>query len=351
MLSLLSDLVNIPSLTGEEGKVANHLASFLKNEGFTVELLPIYPGSERQNVYAYIGTTRNTKFLFTTHIDTVPPFIPFSGPDAEGKVFGRGTCDAKGSVVVQIQAAKELFQEGLLREGDLALLFVVGEEIDGAGMKAASRMGLKWKNIVFGEPTEGKLALGHKGILLLELSTTGKACHSGYPHLGLSANHLLIPVLNKLLDLELPVDPKLGPSTLNIGTIRGGEAPNILSASASATVSIRISTSFENVKASVSEILSGCPSVSYKILAEYPPPRLHSDVPGFETINVGYGTDIPFLEVHDADDVKRFLYGPGSIFVAHTSNESVLLKELDACKDGYKKLVTTQLNVSSGKLS
>ncbi|THU99017.1 Zn-dependent exopeptidase [Dendrothele bispora CBS 962.96] len=347
MLSLLSDLVNIPSLTGDEGKIADFLTSFLKNEGFTVELWPIHPGSERRNIYAYFGSTRTNKFLFTTHIDTVPPFIPFSGPDANQNVFGRGTCDAKGAAVVQIQAAKELFAESVVKEGDLALLLVVGEEIDGVGMKNASKMGLKWENIVFGEPTEGKLALGHKGILLLELSTTGKACHSGYPHLGSSANHALIPILKQFLDLELPTDSKLGPSTINIGTMHGGEAPNILSPSASATISIRVSTSFETIKTSALRILSEHPSVSYKILAEYPPPRLYSDVPGFETINVGFGTDIPFLEGHDVDNVKRFLYGPGSIFVAHTSEEFVSLGELEACKNGYKKLVAQHLHVPS----
>ncbi|KAF5364899.1 hypothetical protein D9758_008120 [Tetrapyrgos nigripes] len=190
-------------------------------------------------------------------------------------------------------------------------------------MKAASRMGLRWKYIIFGEPTEAKLALGHKGILLLQLSATGKPCHSGYPYLGSSANHDLIPVLNKFLQLELPVDTKLGPSTVNVGTMHGGEAPNILSPSATATISIRVSTSFEEVKSSAVSILSQHFSISYKILAEYLPQKLHSDVPGFETINIGYGTDIPFLEGHDTDDVKKFLYGPGSIFVAHTNEEHV----------------------------
>lgn len=161
-ISLLAELVNIESLTGNEGAVAKYLATYLKGLGFTVELIPIHPSSERTNVYAYIGSKRSTRCLLTTHIDTVPPFIPFSGPDEAGKMSGRGTCDAKGPAVAQMLAAKGLMDEGRIKEGDLGLLFVVGEEVDGVGMKAASEMGLKWENIVFGEPTEGKLALGHK---------------------------------------------------------------------------------------------------------------------------------------------------------------------------------------------
>ncbi|KAF8907764.1 hypothetical protein CPB85DRAFT_1436347 [Mucidula mucida] len=337
--SLLAELVNIESLTGEEEKVALFLADTLRADGYTVELIPIAPSSRRVNIYAYIGSTRSTKCLLTTHIDTVPPFIPFSGPDEHGIVHGRGTCDAKGAVVAQILAVKELVESGAVQEGDVAMMYVVGEEVDGVGMKAASKMGLHWDSIVFGEPTEGKLALGHKGILLFELSASGVACHSGYPHLGKSANHILIPVLSDFLKMSLPVDDLLGPSTVNIGTVHGGEAPNILAPSSTATISIRVSTAFDKLKASSLAILAQHPEINFKLLAEYGPPRLHSDVPGFQTINVGFGTDIPFLTGHNAPEIKKMLYGPGSIFVAHTSTEHVAMAELVKCKDGYKTLV------------
>ncbi|KAI5831397.1 Zn-dependent exopeptidase [Schizophyllum commune Tattone D] len=339
MESLLRDLVDIESLTGDEGRVGEHLAGVLRAKGFTVELLPIATGSPRANVYAYLGDVRETRCLLTTHIDTVPPFIPFSGPDAEGKVYGRGTCDAKGAAVAMIEAAERLIAAKEVKPGDLALLFVVGEEVDGVGMKAASEIGLRWESIAFGEPTDSKLALGHKGILLLRLQAQGHACHSGYPHLGHSANHTLVTLLADILKLEFPRDPLLGPSSVNVGTISGGEAPNILSPSASATVSIRVACEFDTVKRETLALIGRHPEVSYEIVAEYPPPNIQSSVPGFDTINVGFGTDIPFLKYHDGPEVRKYLYGPGSIFLAHTANEHVALADLEACADGYRRLI------------
>ncbi|TRM56991.1 hypothetical protein BD626DRAFT_635196 [Schizophyllum amplum] len=343
---LLHDLVNIESLTGNEGRVAAHLADVLRARGFTVELLPIAPESPRANVYAYLGDKRPARCLLTTHIDTVPPFIPFSGPDAEGKVYGRGTCDAKGAAVAMISAAERLVAAEQVKAGDLALLFVVGEEVDGAGMKAASELGLRWENIVFGEPTESRLALGHKGILLLRLQAKGHACHSGYPHLGHSANHTMVIMLSDILKLEFPTDPLLGPSSVNLGTISGGEAPNILSPSATATVSIRVSCEFDAVKRATLGLVAQHPEVSYEIVAEYPPPNIQSAVPGFDTINVGFGTDIPFLKYHDGPGVRKYLYGPGSIFLAHTSNEHVALADLETCAKGYMQLVLHCMSTS-----
>lgn len=163
LLDLHRNLVEIPSVTGSEHNVSHYLCNYLQDHGFNVELQPVLNG--RENVLAYIGGSRETRILVTSHIDTVPPFIPYERRGDQ--IWGRGSADAKGSVAAQISAVQQLHDAQNISEGDVALLFVVGEERDGHGMKAANDLGLTWESVIFGEPTELKLATGHKGGLVL----------------------------------------------------------------------------------------------------------------------------------------------------------------------------------------
>jgi acetylornithine deacetylase len=230
-----------------------------------------------------------------------------------------------------------------------SLLFVVGEEKGGEGMKLFSdNLPTNFSAIVFGEPTEGKLASGHKGMMSFELSITGKAAHSGYPDLGLNANDILIEALTLLKELErtLPESKVLGKSTLNIGRIQGGVAANVVAAHAEAEMSIRIAAgSPDKVQALVDETLEslrkrtvangGSFVLTYSHRA-YGPVHIDTDLPGFDTIAVNYGTDIPNLESWGS---KRYLYGPGSILVAHGADEHLTTKDMETAAAAYESII------------
>lgn len=174
VVHLLKSLMSIVSTSELEHNIGVFLEQHLQTLGYTVERIPIAPGSTRHNVYAYLGSSRKTRVLLTAHMDTVPPHIPLT---VDGDVIrGRGSSDDLGPLASQIVAAEELRREGKVRdEGDIGLLFVVGEENGGHGMVAANDMGLTWESGIFAEPTESKLAKGHKGQVAFEVIAKGIA--------------------------------------------------------------------------------------------------------------------------------------------------------------------------------
>ncbi|TVY84984.1 putative carboxypeptidase [Lachnellula suecica] len=344
LLELHKSLVKHESITGNEHNVAKYLVSYLKGKNFTVETQEVGPfqGSTkpRENIYAYIGKQRKTKVLVSSHIDTVPPFWPYERKGDE--IWGRGSVDAKGSVATQIIAVEELLAADKLKEGDVSLLFVVGEEVGGDGMRKANDLGLTWDTAIFGEPTELKLASGHKGTMSFDIVAKGKAGHSGYPELGKSANAMLIPALNLLLNAKMPSSDKYGNSTLNIGKMEGGVAANVIAEDASAKVSIRLAAGTPaDIKKIVLDTLLDADAELDVIFSGggYGPIYIDSDVPGFETIVVNYGTDIPNLK----GDHKRYLYGPGTILMAHSDHEHLEVKDLETAVKGYKTLIEYSL--------
>lgn len=176
----------------------------------------------------------------TSHLDVVPPYWPYELRNNDTEIWGRGTVDAKGSVAAQITAFSSLLEAGDIQDGDVALLYVVGEEKAGDGMVAANDLGIEWETVIFGEPTELKLATGHKGISGVKISAKGKAGHSGYPELGKSANEMLVKVLGELLQVKWPKSEKYGNTTMNIGRIDGGVAGNVIAEEAYAEITIRV---------------------------------------------------------------------------------------------------------------
>ena len=250
LLVLHKKLIEIESITGNEHDVGVYLKNYLDNRNFTVERQFVGTSSDdldsrqskekpRFNILAYPSNKRHTRVLVSSHIDTVPPYWPYETRNGD-EIWGRGSVDAKACVATQIMAVEELRASDEVKPGDVALLFVVGEEASGDGMRTANELQLKWETVIFGEPTELKLASGHKGILHLNIKAEGKAAHSGYPWLGKNANSRLIPALAALLKAELPSSKKYGNSTLNIGRMEGGVAANVIPESAAAEVSIRI---------------------------------------------------------------------------------------------------------------
>lgn len=335
LLSLHKSLVDTPSVSKSELKISHLLKDYLEKAGLAVELQMVGTGSQRYNVYAYIGKTRDTKVLVSSHIDTVPPFFPYR---IEGsKIYGRGSCDAKGSVATQIMSYLSLYKSGDLKEGDASLLFVVDEELSGLGMRTVSKsLNASWEAGIFGEPTELKLGVGHKGMYTFDIEVDGKASHSGYPELGISATEILIPVLNKLLKLKLPESKLLGPSTLNIGMINAGVAQNVLPARATSSLSIRVADNLQDVREIVQEAVDNVDHLTLKPEVQVDAQYLDYKVPGFDSITLAYSTDIPNLSVKLK---HRFLYGPGYIHVAHSDNEYIENSNLIQAIDGYKRLI------------
>ncbi|CAG8961033.1 hypothetical protein HYFRA_00002573 [Hymenoscyphus fraxineus] len=340
LLELHKNLIEHQSITGNEDSVTQYLTSYLRSQNFTVELQDVGPqassGPPRENILAYVGTARKTRVLVSSHIDTVPPFWPYERVGDE--IWGRGSVDAKGSVAAQVVAVEELLAANSIQEGDVALLFVVGEEVGGDGMRKANDLGLTWETAIFGEPTELKLASGHKGIMGLQVKAKGKAGHSGYPELGKSANQMLVEALHALLHVELPYNEKYGNTTLNVGRMEGGVAANVIAEDASATIAIRIADGEPGViRKIVTEAVESIDEDLEVIVtgSGYGPVYIDSDVPGFESMVVNYGTDIPNLK----GDHKRYLYGPGTILMAHSDHEHLKVSDLEEAVEGYKKLI------------
>jgi acetylornithine deacetylase len=273
--------------------------------------------------------------------------------------------DAKGSVATQIIAVNELLNAGTIHADDVAVLFVVGEEVGGAGMRAANDLDLHPQTVIFGEPTEGKLVSGHKGILQIVLSARGKSGHSGYPWLGRSANEVLVRSLSALMTLgeKLPQSEKYGITTFNLGRIEGGVAGNVIAETANASVAVRIAAGTPEVvekavtKAihlAVQEFLEDGKLKPEDVIdidfsgQGYGPVDIDSDVPGFKVFTVNYGTDIPWLK-KAVKDQKRYLYGPGSILVAHSANEEILESDLFAAVEGYQKIILHALGKGDEK--
>ena len=314
------ELVEIESTTYNEGAVGDFLAGFLAGRGWAVEktAVPQPPESAaaggRWNVFA--GMAGETPDLvFSTHMDTVPPYIPYS-EDGEF-MYGRGVSDAKGIMAAQVAAAEALRAEGFR----VGLLFVSGEERDSAGAKVANESPKGNRFLINGEPTDNRLALASKGSLRVALKTTGKMAHSAYPELGDSAVHKMVTVLGKLLALELPVTDDVGPSTLNIGQIHGGHAPNVIADKAEAQVLVRLVGDSAPVREAVLEAAAGLAEVDFTL--EIPFVRLRA-VKGLPTMIAKFTTDIPQL----SNWGEPLLLGPGSIHVAHTPHERLAKKEL-----------------------
>lgn len=322
VFELTRQLMAIPSLTEEEFAIGEFLSGDLAARGYLVERMAV--SERRSNLLARVGSPN---VLLCTHMDTVPPFIPFREDDTY--IYGRGACDAKGIMAAMITAGDRLRQAGA---ADFGLLFTVGEETDSIGARVVGQSGLKAPYVIVGEPTDNRLALGHKGNLMFNLSTTGRAAHSAYPEQGESAIDKLLDVLSDLRRADFGSDAVLGRATLNIGVIAGGVRPNVVPAQASARLLIRTVTPVREVAAQVVSLCAGRAEVSF--INQVDPQRMLA-VDGFETTVVSFGTDIPYL----LSVGQPLLIGPGSILTAHSSDERVLKTELLQAVDLYYRLV------------
>lgn len=329
-IELTKKLMSIPSVSGEEEAVGFFLRDHLESLGWMVELQPV--SANQNNVIAYLNDT--PRVWLSTHMDTVPPFIPPTEDDE--KIYGRGACDAKGIIAAQITAAERLRGEGI---EDIGLLYTVEEERSSTGAKAANHheLAAKCEYLINGEPTDNDLAIGSKGTFRLNIRTTGKAAHSAYPEEGESAIEKLIDILEDIRRTKLPNDDFFGETTVNIGTIEGGTALNVIPPSAEAGLAIRLTTRRGPIEQAIESLVRGRGEI--EVLSCSEPVKLFP-VEGFEQKVVRFTTDIPHLPNWGSP----LLIGPGSILVAHTKHEFVLKRDLEVAAGNYfdlsKKLLT-----------
>ncbi len=327
---LTRELVDVDSVTGREAAIGEllerRLRSLAARAGGVVERMPVPPGDagDRFNLFAAWG---EPVVVLSTHLDTVPPFLP-SSEDAE-HIHGRGACDAKGAIAAMLAAAEGLLEDGVRGFG---VLLVAGEETDSAGAEAANRRpprGVRY--LIDGEPTENRLAVASKGALYLAIEAAGRAAHSAYPELGESAIDSLLSALERLRRLPLPTSPEIGETTLNIGTLAGGRAANVVADRARAEVMLRTVGDTAGLRR---DIVAAIAPARVAEIREVPAMRLRA-LPGFETTVVKFTTDIPRLGAWG----EPLLLGPGSIHVAHTPDERVAKSQLVEAARLYGELV------------
>ncbi|KAG5926552.1 hypothetical protein E4U42_003175 [Claviceps africana] len=367
LLHLHKQLVSIPSISGDENAVGNFLVEYLAERGYHAELQIVRAlhhgtaeGKERFNVLAWKGQREpeaSPRIVVSSHIDVVPPHIPYaieSGQVTKNTMIkGRGSVDAKGSVASMITALNQLHRSRSIETNDVMLLFVVGEETTGDGMQAfsdsLSRGGIGGKHpfshfeaVIFGEPTENKLACGHKGGLFCDIVAKGVPGHSGYPWLGKSANELMVRAMAKVLDADLGSSDLYGNTTFNIGRFDGGVANNVIPERAKVKFAARVAIGPESsghkfVKEKVERILEELDKDAFEMTCTHGYGFVESNcnVDGFEKITVNYGTDIPNL----AGNHTRYLYGPGNILVAHGARENLTVADLEEAVEGYQRLI------------
>ena len=326
VVSLAAELLAAQSSTGAEGPAVDFVSGWLIRRGWDVMLQEVSPG--RSNVWA---SRRGGGVTFSTHLDTVPPYYP---PRLEGtRLYGRGSADAKGIAAAMMIAADTLARAG---EERIDVLLLVGEEKGSDGARAANHLLATSNWLVNGEPTESKLASGAKGSLRVTVRTRGREAHSAYAHLGRSAIDPLVDLLAQLRTLDWPYDETLGATTFNVGVLRGGSEANIVPGSAEAEIMFRLVGDPEPVRA---QLMAWAGSAAQLEWGSYIPAQRFRTIDGFEIAPVSYTSDIPLLGQWGTP----LLFGPGSITVAHTSEEYVAVDELRASVDAYIRIARALL--------
>ena len=320
LFALTRRLVDIESTTPHEGPVGDFLCEELRTQGFEARKMPVE--GERNNVLATWPGQARPEIVFSTHMDTVPPFIPSS--EDETRIYGRGSCDAKGIIAAQIAAAEKLRGAGVF----VGLLFLVGEERDSIGAQRANQQPIGAHFMINGEPTGNRLALASKGSLHVVLTARGKMAHSAYPELGDSAIDKLVEALHRLHAMKLPESEDVGPCTKNVGMIEGGRARNIISDFARAELFYRLVGPSQELRRQIVEAVGELAEVEFT--REAPFMRMRT-LDGLPTMVAAFTTDVPSL----ANWGEPLLLGPGSIHVAHTEGEFVEKKQLEEAVELY----------------
>ena len=326
VVALAAELLGIQSSTAAEGPAVDFVVRWLVARGWNVTTQEVSRG--RANVWA---SRDGGGVTLSTHLDTVPPYLP---PRLEGsRLYGRGACDAKGIAAAMLCAAEQLAGEG---EERVDLLFVVGEEKGSDGARAANHLAATSRFLVNGEPTESRLASGAKGSQRVIVRTRGRAAHSAYAELGVSAIEPMLDLLQGVKHLPLPTDDVLGRTTVNIGTIHGGTEANIIPALCETELMFRLVSDVEPLRSAITRWVGDRAELEW---GSFIPAQHFHVIEGFEVGPVAYTSDIPLLSRWGTP----LLFGPGSINVAHTTEEHIEVAELRAAVEAYARIARTLL--------
>lgn len=370
VVKLLADLVAIPSMnpmgrarSGREYSelaLAEFLTAFLRERGIDVQLQIVAPG--RPNVLGYVDARASKTLLLEAHLDTVHAdnmaVEPFQPTIQDGKLYGRGSCDTKGSMASFIQAVLNGLQAGSLKQ-NVVLLFVSDEEYRFTGAKYAAAQGLKADAGIAGEPTQLRIVRTHKGVTRWKARTRGVTAHSAYPGRGNNAIYTMAKVVSRLEEyagrlLQQAPHPVLGTPTLSVGVIEGGQAVNIVPDRCWIEIDRR-SLPGETVHA----ILEPVRSLLHDIPNwEFDEPHLSvagMDIPEDAAIvqqlsasikqvlggciveSAQYATD---AGIYTAAGIPTVVFGPGDIAQAHTDSEFIELKQLEQAVHIVERLLT-----------
>lgn len=320
LIQLTLDLCHLDATTGKEKDTIDYLDKYLTEKQWKTQQQHVE--NDRNNLWAFSDLP--PKILLTTHIDTVPDYIPPTISTDGKQLLGRGVCDAKGVAACMILAAEQLRQQKI----PVALLFVVGEEVNSIGARTAAQFGVKVDYVINGEPTELKLIKAMKGTVVFELKAQGIAAHSAYPHLGHSALHQLIGDVHKLIEFDWPSSPDLGATTCNIGLLNGGKAHNVLADEAWAKGIIRATVPSQKIIELMKNHINEKTTLN---IISHAGPQYLKTVNGFDTGIVSFGSDIPYLRAIG----EPLLFGPGSILDAHTTHEKIDIDDLHSAVESY----------------
>jgi acetylornithine deacetylase len=329
-IRLTRELIDIDSTTGQEAEAGKWIAGLLERLGYHVTCQPVI--GDRFNVIASLAASGPPALVFSTHFDCVPPFFPSrQTPD---RLYGRGACDAKGTLMAQIAAVERLRASGQTRIG---LVFVVGEERGSEGAHAANTLASGCRFLINGEPTDNRIGAATRGVYRVKLRATGRAAHSSLPELGESAIDKLLDALVALRSAAWPEDPRLGKTFYSVGLINGGVAPNVISPSAAAELMFRTVSGPEPLRALIERTVGHLVSVEDILVV---PPVVLTTLPGMDSTVFSFTTDIPFLDRWGAP----VLVGPGSVTVAHTADEYCDVSELERAVDVYVRVAQQLLS-------
>lgn len=323
MIELLKTLINIQSISGQEAKIGHYLLQLLREKDYWVRTQEI--AQDRFNVVATLSD--RARVLLCTHMDTVAPWFPFR---QEGDLlYGRGACDAKGQLVCMLEVMERLRAQQIT---DVGLLVVVGEESTSEGAKQAAHLDVGSEFVIVGEPTENKLAIGQKGVLVFRVRASGTGGHSSLPELGESAVHKLLDLLSRWIQMDWGEDAFFGKSLLNVRVFDGGVGMNVLAPDAHAEGIFRVATSVDEIQEIMHATLPD--DVTLEMPSVSGPQRM-LEIPGFDTTIVGFGTDAAHLR--PLGDI--LLYGAGSITVAHRDNEHIRYADMQTAVHDYERMV------------